>query len=158
MAQNKPPTQSTTSQGLKGLGKIALGVGLVATTAFGDAPGGVAGALILTSAAIGGTATAVSGTADVLGAATKTDVSKGQEALEATGNLPGLVTTVATGGNLKAGQVASTLGDVASLAAAPKDAMKNAATFADAVRTGMGATSLLGQVMSAPCNCESIGP
>ena len=57
---------------------------------------------------MGGTATAVSGTADVLGAATKTDVSKGQEVLEATGNLPGLVTTVATGGNLKAGQTAGT--------------------------------------------------
>lgn len=93
-----------------------------------------------------------------LGRQRRRTLARGQEALEATGNLPGLVTTVATGGNLKAGQVASTLGDVASLAAAPKDAMKNAATFADSVRTVMGATSLLGQVMSAPCNCESIGP
>src|SRR3977135_1079943 len=67
--QNK---QSATSQGAKGLGKILLGIGLVAAAAAGDVPGGVAGALILTSAVIGGTATAVSGTADVLGAATKT--------------------------------------------------------------------------------------
>ena len=157
-AQNKKDPQSTTSQATMGLGKIALGIGLVGTAAFGDVPGGVAGALLLTSAALGGTTTAVSGAIDVLGAATKTDVSKGQEALEATGNLPGLVTTVATGGNLKAGKVAGTLGDAASLAAKPKDAMKNAATFVDAVRTVMGATSLLRQVMSAPCNCESTAP
>lgn len=145
-AQN---TQSATSQGLQGGGKILLGIGLVGTAAFGDAPGGVAGALILTSAVIGGTATAVSGTADVLGAATKTDVSKGQEALEATGNLPGLVTTVATGGNLKAGQTAGTLGDMASLAASPKEAVKNVATFADAVRTLMGAKDLATSVWNS---------
>lgn len=131
----------------------------MATAAFGDIPGGVAGALILTSAVIGGTATAVSGTADVLGVSTKTDVSKAQGALEATGNLPGLVTTVATGGNLKAGQTAGTLGDIASLAANPKEAVKNWATAADAVRTLMGAKDLVTSLLhQAPCNCESVAP
>jgi len=147
--QSAQNTQSATSQEAKGLGKIALGIGLVGTAAFGDAPGGVAGALILTSAVMGGTATAVSGTADVLGATTKTDVSKAQEALEATGNLPGLVTTVATGGNLKAGQTAGTLGDIASLAVSPKEAVKNVATAADSVRTLMGAKDLATSVWNS---------
>jgi hypothetical protein len=146
LAQNQ---QSALSQGAQGVGKIALGIGLVATAAGGDVPGGVAGALILTSAVMGGTATAVSGTVDVLGAATKTDVSKGQEALEATGNLPGLVATVATGGNLKAGQTAGTLGDIASLTASPKEAVKNVATTVDAVRTLMGAKDLAASVWNS---------
>lgn len=87
--QTPAQNQSNAMNYAKGGGKIALGVGLVATTAFGDVPGGVAGALIVTSAILGGTTTAVSGVADVVGTATKTDVSKGQEALEATSNLPG---------------------------------------------------------------------
>ncbi len=120
----------------------------MATAAGGDAPGGAAGAAILFSAVLGGTTTAVSGTVDVIGAATKTDVSKGQEALEATGNLPGLVTTAATGGNLTAGKAAGTLGDVASLAMSPKEAVKNMFTAADAVRTLMGAKDLATGVWS----------
>jgi hypothetical protein len=138
LAQN----QSATSQGLKGAGKIALGVGLVATAAFGDAPGGVAGALILTSATLGGTVTTVSGVTDVLGATTHTDVSKAQEALDATSNLPGLAVSAA-GGNLKAGQTVAAISDTAQLAVSPREAVKNVATTADSVRTLMGAKDLV---------------
>ena len=139
MAQNK---DSATSQGLKGAGKIALGVGLVATAAFGDAPGGVAGALILTSATLGGTVTTVSGVTDVLGATTHTDVSKAQEALDATSNLPGLAVSAA-GGNLKAGQTVATISDTAQLAISPRDATKNLATTVDAGRTVFSAGGML---------------
>ncbi|MGA9132307.1 MAG: hypothetical protein WB384_09915 [Candidatus Sulfotelmatobacter sp.] len=81
-----------------------MGIGLIATVAAGDVPGGVAGGVIVASAVIGGSATTVSGVADVAGAATKTDVHEAQEVLDATGNLPGLAVTAASGGNLKAGQ------------------------------------------------------
>jgi hypothetical protein len=108
---------------------------LIATAAFGDAPGGVAGVLLVASAALGGASTAVSGVADVAGAATHTDVSKAQDALDATGNLGGLVVTAASGGNFKAGQTAATMTEVATLAVSPKDAFRNTATVVDAART-----------------------
>ena len=122
-----------------------MGIGLVATAAVGDAPGGVAGALILTSAVLGGTVTTVSGVTDVLGATTHTDVSKAQEALDATSNLPGLAVSAA-GGNLKAGQTVATISDTAQLALSPREAVKNPATTVDAVRTVMGAKDLASSV------------
>ena len=122
-------------QGLKGGGKVALGVGLVATAAFGDAPGGVAGVLLIASEGVGGAATAVSGTADIMGAATNTDVKKGDAALAAAGNLAGLVATDVSGGNPRVGAAVATISNVATLAASPREAMRNAATAADAVRT-----------------------
>jgi hypothetical protein len=79
---------------------------LIATLAVGDVPGGITGAVLVGSALLTGTTVGVSGVADVAGAATKTNVNEATEALEATSNFPGLVTTVATGGNLKAGQTA----------------------------------------------------
>ena len=135
--------QSSTMQYVKGGGKIVLGLGLIATAAGGDVPGGVAGAVILSSAVLGGTVTTVSGVADVAGAATKTDVHEAQEALDATSNAAGLVVTAATGGNMKAGQTAATVGDMASLAMSPKEATKNVATAVDAGRTVFSAGSLL---------------
>jgi succinyl-CoA synthetase beta subunit len=82
------------------------------------------------------------GVTDVAGAATKTDVHEAQEALDATSNLPGLAVTAA-GGNLKAGQTAATITDVASLAVNPKDAMRNTATVLDAGKTVVGAYQLV---------------
>jgi RHS repeat-associated protein len=131
-----------------GAGKIVLGIGLIATVALGDVPGGVAGAVIVASAGIGGAATFVSGTVDVAGAASNTDVSEAQEVLEATGNLPGLVVTDATGGNLKAGQTAATISDAASLALSPKDATKNVFTAVDAGRTLESTWSTLNNAVS----------
>jgi RHS repeat-associated protein len=140
---NGAQNQSSTMQYVKGGGKIVLGLGLIATAAGGDVPGGVAGAVILSSAVLGGTVTTVSGVADVAGAATKTDVHEAQEALDATSNAAGLVVTAATGGNMKAGQTAATVGEMASLAMSPKEATKNVATAVDAGRTVFSAGSLL---------------
>jgi len=77
--------------------QIAVGGGLVATAAFGDAPGGAFGAAMVFNAALGGTVTAVNGTTTIAGAATHTDVSHATETLDAIQNVPGLVTTAATG-------------------------------------------------------------
>jgi RHS repeat-associated protein len=131
-----------------GVAKIGLGVGLVATAAGGDAPGGVAGTLLIANAAFGGAVTAVSGTVDVMGAATHTEVKPATDALEATGNLPGLVTLAATG-NIQAGQTVTTLADAASLVAAPREAVKNVATMADTYRTVIAVRSLLHDAVSS---------
>ncbi|MFZ5983095.1 MAG: RHS repeat-associated core domain-containing protein [Acidobacteriota bacterium] len=127
----------------EGPARVVLGVALVASALVGDAPGGTVGALLLTSAVMGGTATAVSGTAEILGEATNTDVSAAAEALEASGNLGGLLSTAASGGDLEKGKAGATVTDVASLAASPKDATKNAATLVDAGRTLAEATKLV---------------
>lgn len=115
--------------------KIGVGVGLVATAAVGDAPGGVAGALLIANTALGGTALAVSGTSQIVGNATHVDTSSAQDALSATSTLPGLATAAATGGNLKAAGTISTVTNAVTLAAAPKEAVKNLATTADAAHT-----------------------
>jgi hypothetical protein len=80
---------------------------------------------------------------DIAGAATRTDVSKGQDVLDATSNLPGLAVTAATGGNLNAGKAAATISDAATLAASPREAMRNIATAADAGRTAVSASQLI---------------
>ena len=72
---------------------------------------------------LGGTSTAVSGTTQVIGAMTNTDTTKGQEALGAVGTPAGLITTAATGGNLKAGNAASAVQDIVTTVANPKDAV-----------------------------------
>ena len=137
------PEENRRAQGLKGAGKVVLGVGLILTVAGGDIPGGAAGALLIASASITGATTTVSGVADVAGAATKTDTKEATEALEATSNLPGLVTAVAFGGNLKAGQTAATLGDAAALGMSPREATRNLATAVDAGKTVFGLGGLL---------------
>ena len=130
-------------QGLKGGFKMALGVGLIATVAVGDAPGGALGAALVASAALGGAVTEVSGTMDVAGAAANVDVSKGQEFLDATGNFAGLSATAVSGGNLKVGQATTTISDVVTLGTSPREAYRNAATLADSARTIMGTGELI---------------
>jgi len=134
--------QAADSPYVEGGGQIALGVGLVATAATGDVPGGVAGALLVTNATLGGTATAVSGTTQIIGAATNTDTTAAQDALSATSSLPGLATAAATG-NLKAAQTVTTLTNAATLAAAPNEAVKNPATTVDAAQTVKETTGLV---------------
>lgn len=134
---------------VQGGAQIAIGVGLVATAAVGDAPGGVVGALMITNAVLGGTATAVNGTVQIAGAATNTDTTEAREALSSTSTLPGLATAAATGGNLKAANAVSTVTNAATLASDPKGAVKNAATGADAVHTVKDTTSLASQAVSA---------
>ncbi len=104
-----------TRQFAAGAAKIGIGVGLVATAAVGDVPGGAVGATVVGSVVLGGTTTAVSGVADVAGAATNTNVQPATEALDATGTFGGLVVTAATGGNMEAGKAATTLTDAAAL-------------------------------------------
>jgi RHS repeat-associated protein len=140
-----------------GLGKVAVGIGLVGTAAVGDVPGSTAGALLVVNAVLGGVSTAVSGATDVLGAATHTDVSEGQEVLSATQNIPGLVTTAATG-NLKAGDAAATLGNAASLATSPKEALKNPATMADSAQTVKDSGGLIQGAVKAVQNFFSPAP
>jgi RHS repeat-associated protein len=125
-----------------GAGKILIGGGLVATAAFGDVPGGAAGALLVVNTVLGGTATAVSGTTQIVGAATNTNTTEAREALSATSTVPGLVTAAATGGNLKAAGAVSTLTNAATLGAKPAEAFKNPATMADAAQTTKETTSL----------------
>lgn len=81
---------------------------------------GVAGALI---AGIGGPASFVSGTTQIVGTATNTDVSAGTEAVEAYGSPQGLVVGAATGGNQSLAAVATTTGDVAGLVGKPEGAV-----------------------------------
>ena len=120
----------------------------MATAAGGDAPGGVAGTILLANALLTGTALTVKGTVDVAGASTKTDVAKGDQALEATGNIGGLAVTAA-GGGLKAGRAAATLTSVGALAASPMEAGRNVATAVEAGRTAFSAVNLARSIVNA---------
>jgi RHS repeat-associated protein len=122
--------------------KVLVGGGLVATGAFGNAPGGVLGAFLVTNTVLGGTASAVSGATQIMGAATNTNTTEAREALSATSTLPGLVTAAATGGNLKLAGAVSTLTNAATLGAKPKEAFNNPATMVDAAQTTRETTSL----------------
>jgi hypothetical protein len=101
------------------------------------------------NAALTGTAIAVKGIIDVTGAATKTDVSRADQALEATGNLGGLAATAASRGNLKVGEAASTVTSVGALAANPMEAGRNIATAVEAGRTAFSAVSLARSIVNA---------
>ena len=146
------------NQYVQGLAQISIGVGLVATAAFGDVPGGVVGAGLVTSTVIGGTATAVNGTTQIMGAATHTDTSEAREAVSAVSTLPGVATVIATNGNIKAGAAASTLTNAATLAAAPKEAVRNLATAADAAQTVGETGGLIQGAVNKARNFLSPGP
>ena len=142
---------------VQGAGKIAVGVGLILTVAGGDVPGGVAGAVLVANTALGGTVSAVSGTAQILGAATNTNTKEAQEVLGATSTLPGLV-TAAAGGNLKAAETVTTVTNAATLAVAPKEAVKNIATAADAAQTVKDSGGLISNTINAVKNFFSPPP
>jgi hypothetical protein len=122
-AQNKkdPPKKqpSKASQYAKGGLKIVGGIAAVAVVATNPEIG-VVGALV---GGIGGSASFVSGTTQIVGTATNTDVSAGTEAVEAYGSPQGLVVGAATGGNQSLAAVATTTGDVAGLVGKPEGAV-----------------------------------
>jgi RHS repeat-associated protein len=122
MINSKKAQQQTTSNKatgyLKGTLKVAAGVvavGVVAT----NPEVGVVGALV---GGIGGSASFVSGTTQILGTATNTDVSKGTSAVEDFGSPQGLIVGVASGGNQSLASVSTTAGNVAGLASKPESA------------------------------------
>ena len=113
-AQNKKPAEkpkeaSKLSQYAKGGLKAVGGAAAVFVVATNPEIG-VAGALI---GGIGGSASFVSGTTQIIGTATNTDTKEGTEAVEAYGSPQGLVVGAATGGNQSLAAVATTTGDVA---------------------------------------------
>ena len=135
----------------QGSTKVAVGAGLILTAAGGDLPGGAVGALLVTNAVIGGASATVDGTMQIMGAATHTDTSEASKVLNATGTYPGLVTVAATG-NVKAGETVSTVTNAATLAASPKEAVKNPATTVDAVQTVKETTGLVQSTINAVKN------
>ncbi len=143
------PMTSREKQFVKGMRKIALGIGLLETAAVGDIPGSALGATLVANATIGATVTGVSGLVDVAGATAGTDVTKATEVLAATSNLRGLTVTAVTGGNLDVDQAASTATSVATLARNPEAALRNPATVAKAANTGVSAISLFSGALSS---------
>jgi hypothetical protein len=113
------PQPSKLSQYAKGALKVVGGiaaVGVVATNPEIGVVGGLVGGL-------GGSASFVSGTTQIVGTATHTDTTQGTEAVDAYGSPQGLVVGAATGGNSSLAQVATTSGDVAGLVSKPESAV-----------------------------------
>ena len=105
----------------KGLGNATLGGATVAVSLGGEA---ASGGLSTAASVIGvgaGTSLFVKGVSQAVGAATNTDVKEATEALDATRNPAGLMTTVATGGNMQAGDKAATALDVVTAASDVKE-------------------------------------
>jgi RHS repeat-associated protein len=123
-----------TAQAVEGVAKVAVGVGLVATIAGGDVPGSIVGVGLVVSGTLSAVGSVVSGVTDVAGAATKTNVEAAQKGLEGVSSLPALVTSVATR-DIEKGAKVGTVADAAQLVAKPTEALKNAATMADAAKT-----------------------
>lgn len=99
-----------TMKALKGVGKVVGGiatVGLSATTEVGS--GGLATVPVVFGV-MGGITMFVSGVGDIFGAATDTDMSSTDEGLSSVSNPAALLTTVGTGGNVKAGARAGAIG------------------------------------------------
>ena len=95
----------------KGVGQIGLGVAAVAVSATAEVgSGGLATAGVIFGVQ-GGVAAAVTGVTNIMGAATKTDVSGATKALEAVSNPAGQLVTAATG-SLDKGATAAVAGDV----------------------------------------------
>ena len=128
---------------LQGTARAVIGVGLMATVAGGDLPGGALGASLAANSAISAAAWITAGTVQMAGAATDTDVSKGTEGLSATGNLWGLAVTAISGGNIELGAEAATLTSAGTLARNPAGGAANPATAAKGVNTLTSTFNLL---------------
>jgi predicted phage tail protein len=115
------PISPRTMQVAKGLGNAALGVATVAASLGGEVGSGGISTAISVIGVGAGTSAFVKGVTQVVGAATNTDVKKATEALDATRNPAGLLTTVATGGNMQAGDKAATALDVVTAASDVKE-------------------------------------
>jgi RHS repeat-associated protein len=100
-----------TMQAAKGTLKVVGAVATVGVAAASEVPtGGLATAGVI-FAVQGAVAMGVSGVTDIAGAATKTDVSDANNALDAVSNPAGQIVTAATG-SLEKGGIAATAGDV----------------------------------------------
>ena len=86
-----------TMQAVKGVGEVAVGVVAVGVAATAEVGTGGAATVGVIFAVQGGVASAVKGVTDVMGAATKTDVSGATKALNAVSNPAGQIVTTATG-------------------------------------------------------------
>jgi RHS repeat-associated protein len=109
-----------TMQAAKGVGQIvagAVGVGIAATSEVGSAGTATVGVVF---AVQGSAATAVMGVTNVVGAATKTDVSAAEKPLAAVSNPAGQVTTAVTG-SVEKGAQAAAIGDAVVTGANIKD-------------------------------------
>jgi RHS repeat-associated protein len=91
------------AQVMNGTGQMLLGGATIASVATAEP-----GPILAVTGILTGSTLSVRGTANVVGAATNTDVGQGDKVLAATSNPAGLVTTAATGGNVTAGRVAAT--------------------------------------------------
>jgi RHS repeat-associated protein len=102
----------------KAAGYLEVAAGVVAVGVVATNPEvGVLGALV---GGIGGSASFVSGSSQILGAATRTDVSKGTKAVDAFGSPQGLVVGVVSGGNESLASLATTAGNIAGLVSRPE--------------------------------------
>jgi len=105
---------------------------------------------LVSSAGIGSTVTTVKGSVDLMGALTGSDkagVKAADKALNATGNLGGLVATSIYQGNLNAGQAGTVLTNALALTANPMEATRNPATVIEAARTVVGTYNLVRSVV-----------
>jgi RHS repeat-associated protein len=126
-----------TMQAVKGVGEVAIGVvavGVAATAEVGT--GGVATVGVI-FAVQGGVASAVKGVTDIVGAATKTDVSGATKALDAVSNPAGQLVTAATG-SLEKGATAAAIGAAVVTGANIKD-LAEGSTGLRATKTGLAA-------------------
>jgi len=124
-AQNFVNEHPRTVEAAKGLGNAGLGVATVAVSLGGEVGTGGLSTAISVVGVGAGTSTFVKGVTQVVGAATKTDVKEATEALDATRNPAGLLTTAATKGNMQAGDKAATALDVVTSVADVKDLAKH---------------------------------
>jgi len=115
---NKHPRMVQTA---KGLGNVALGGATVAVSLGGEIGSGGLSTAVSVIGVGAGTSAFVKGVTQVVGAATDTDVKEATEALDATRNPAGLLTTAATGGNMQAGDKAATALDVVTTASDVKE-------------------------------------
>jgi RHS repeat-associated protein len=135
-----------TVQAVKGGVKVVAAVATVAVAAGTEVgTSGVATAGVV-FAVQGAVAMGVSGVTDIAGAATKTDVSEANKALEAVSNPAGQIVTAATGGNLEAGAKAAAVGDALVGAANLKSDVKE---IAGLVKAGGAANDVKATVKAA---------
>jgi len=111
-AQSHPMTMGIA----KGVGNATLGAATVAVSVGAEVGTGGLSTALSAVGAVGGASLFVKGVTQAVGTATNTDVKQATEALDATRNPAGLLTTVATGGNMQAGDKAATALDVVTAA------------------------------------------
>lgn len=142
------PMSPRERQFAKGLVRIGIGLGVLASTVGGNPTGPVGASLVANGVVVSATSFAA-GTANTAWVLTNTDVSQATEGLSATSNLGGLAATAATGGNLEAGQTAATVTNAVALGMEPQAALANPGTAVDAAQTVRQVGTLSERVLSA---------